>query len=106
MPTGVVSAVNNRVVAPVLVRVCARAAGLHRQPGLRVVQGLELAPFVAAGHQGVFGQFQVQAHHVQPLVFEAKFARDFLSHRNWRGRVDAVALRCAQSPLNPFNALY
>jgi hypothetical protein len=40
------------------------------------VKGLDLALLVAAEHQRVLGRVQVQAHHVQQLVFEARISRD------------------------------
>jgi len=54
----------------------AGASSLHPQARLRTVERLDLALFVAAEHQRVIGRLQVQPHHIQQLVLEARIARE------------------------------
>src|ERR1035438_2571873 len=77
-------------VALVVVGDGAGTAGLHRQAGLRAVERLDLALLVAAEHQGVLGRVQVQPHHIEQLVLEARVARELEGAR--QVRPDAVAL--------------
>ena len=62
-----------------LVVVCHRLTTplLHRQTGLRAVQGLDLALLVKAEHRGVVRRVEVQPDHIAQLLFEARVIAEF-----------------------------
>ena len=59
--------------------VCHRCAAhlLHRQTGLRTVQGLDLALLVKAKHRGVVRRVEVQPDYIAQLLLEARVVAEF-----------------------------
>ena len=56
----------------VIVRHRAAAPRLQGQARLRAIQGLDLAFFIHAEDDGMFGRVQIQAHHVLQFVLEVR----------------------------------
>jgi hypothetical protein len=68
-------------VALVVVREGLGASLLQRQSGLRAIQRLHLAFFVAAQHQGMLGRRHVQPHDVFELLHKLRVTRDLEAAR-------------------------
>ena len=88
-------------VALVVVGHGSAAALLHRQPGLGAVQRLNLALFVGAQHDGVFGRIQIQADDVLQFLGELGIAAELESARQCGFRPWARQMRRTLFSLMP-----
>ena len=93
-----------RTVPFVVVGHRARPAGLHRQPGLRPPQRLDLALFVDTEDQGLFGRIHVKTDDVGELFDEPRVGRQLERAKSGESTPGSALVRqpsCADSSEPP-----
>ena len=90
----------HRSVPVVVVGPGANVSLAQRQSGLGAFQGLTLALFIAAEHQGLLGRIEVEAHHVPKLFLKLKVLGELeIAHPvglQLMGRPESLHARFAQ----------
>ena len=93
----------HRPMPIVVVGLGANVSLAQRQAGLGALQGLTLALFITAEHQGPIGRIQIEAHHVPKLLFKLKvFGKLEMTHPvglQLMGRPESLHARFAQPGL-------